>query len=162
MISIIIIVLFMVGFDQITKYFAIEFLKNANAITIIPNVFELTYVENRGAAFGIMQGRVTFFTIVTILSILFIIYFYRTIPKDKKYNLIRMALILILAGGLGNLIDRIVFGYVVDFLHFKLIRFPVFNLADCYVTIGSIFLMVLVLFVYKDDEVLNPKKDEKQ
>ena len=155
MLSFIISVFVLVGIDQITKYWAIERLMNTSGIPVIKDVFELVYVENRGAAFGMMQDRVMFFVIMTFAILAFIIYYYNKIPKEKKYNYIRICLILIVAGAIGNLIDRIFLGYVVDFLYFKLIDFPVFNVADMYVTIGAILTFILIIFVYKEDEFFN-------
>ncbi|TCT14949.1 signal peptidase II [Natranaerovirga pectinivora] len=155
MLSFIIAVFVLVGIDQITKYLAIEHLMNTRGIPIIKDVFELVYVENRGAAFGIMQNRVMFFVIITFAILGFIIYYYNKIPKEKKYNYIRFCLILIVSGAIGNLIDRIFLGYVVDFIYFKLIDFPVFNIADIYVTVGAILTFILIIFVYKNDEFFN-------
>ena len=151
----------LIGMDLITKSLAANNLID-QAIVIIPNVFELTYVENRGAAWGVFQGKVNFLLIMTFISILFVIIFLVKMPKDKKYNWLRISLLLIAAGGIGNFIDRLFLGYVRDMLHFTLIDFPVFNVADCCVVIGAILLMFLIIFVYKEDEFFKDKevKDE--
>jgi signal peptidase II len=149
-----IVLILLVGLDQVTKYLAIVYLKSDGPIPIIKNVFELSYVENRGAAFGIMQNKGLFFVITTFIILAFILYYYRKIPKGQKYNLLRWTLLVIVAGAIGNLIDRLYLGYVVDFFYFKLINFPVFNVADIYVTVGAILLLILILFVYKEDELI--------
>ena len=143
-------VLFLVVLDQFTKYKALIHLKDINTFPIIQNVFHFTFVENRGAAFGILQNQRTFFIIITTIVLIGILYYYLKLPKHKPYNC-RKCLILISAGALGNLIDRIRLGYVIDF-DFRLINFPVFNVADVCVVIGTIFLSIIIFFTPIDDE----------
>lgn len=153
MVLIFLVFIILIGLDQLTKYLAISFLKGNESIPIIKNIFELSYVENKGAAFGIFQNKGVFLTIIALIILGIIICYYRKIPNNKKYNIIRFTLILIMTGAIGNVIDRVLYGYVVDFLYFKLIDFPVFNMADSYVSIGAFLLLFLVIFVYKDDEL---------
>lgn len=141
--------------DQYTKYLAIAYLKDKPAIAIWDNVFCLQYLENRGAAFGILQNQLVFFLISTIMILVGITYCYIKMPTQKKFWPIRICLILICSGAIGNLIDRIRFNYVVDFLYFELIDFPIFNVADIYVTVSAIALCILLIFVYKEDEFDN-------
>ena len=143
----------LVIFDQFTKYLAVLFLKDQDPFVILPGVFELHYLENRGAAFGMMQGQQTFFLIIGILVFAGVIYLFRHMSEETKFWPIRLIAIAILAGAWGNMLDRIRLAYVVDFFYFKLIDFPIFNVADCYVTAGAILLAVLILFVYKDEEL---------
>lgn len=144
--------------DQITKYLAVGYLKNKDSIMIIPNVFQLHYLENRGAAFGILQNHQIVFVIGAIAITLCIIYFYTMIPLEKKFIPLRICAILTISGAIGNLIDRIHNNYVIDFFYFSLIDFPVFNVADCYVVIAMILFSYLIFFVYKDDDFVWLKK----
>jgi signal peptidase II len=152
----------LIALDQLTKYLAAAHLKDG-PVAVIPNVFELYYHENNGAVWGIMSGKISILIIATIIIMGGMIYFYTKIPADKRYNVMRLILVFIAAGAIGNLIDRSIKKYVVDFLYFKLIDFPIFNLADCYVTISAILLILLSLFYYKDDDFafLNRKEEQK-
>lgn len=141
----------LVGIDQWTKSLATT--KLQTPIEIIPGVFEFNYVENRGAAFGILQDHQMMFAIFTVLVVVLIFAFYLKIPHDKKYIPLNISLVVLMAGAIGNFIDRTYLGYVVDFLYFKLINFPVFNVADIYVTCSAILLVILVLFIYKDEDL---------
>lgn len=138
--SIIILTLILVALDQLVKYWAFTKLSVLGTIPIIDTVFHLTYVENRGAAFSILQNQRWLFLILTPLimaAIIFVLYKKRIYSKTG-----RIGLYLVLAGALGNLIDRIWHGFVVDLFDFRLIHFPVFNVADIYVVCG------VVLFFY--------------
>ena len=139
--------------DQFTKYLAIEYLKESASISIFQGILELTYVENYGAAFGILQGGRIFFYIITfVVAVAIVLTLYRMEYK-KRFLPFICCLTMILAGAIGNLIDRIVHGYVVDFIYFVPIDFPVFNVADIYVTVSTGVLFVLILFYYKEDEI---------
>ena len=112
---------------------------------------EFVYTENRGAAFGILQGRQTFFYVMTIIVILFLVYFvYKTDFTLRNIPML-LVVILIFSGAIGNFIDRVKRQYVIDFIYFKPIDFPVFNMADIYITLGCVFLIVLMLTIYKKD-----------
>ena len=137
----------LIAFDQWTKYLAMTGLKDP--IPLIKGVFELQYVENQGAAFGILQNRLWLFVIFTLIMLVVLGYLYYHTPAEKGYGWIRFALVLIISGAIGNLIDRVLRQYVVDFLYFKLIDFPVFNVADSYVVVGCC-LFVLLYFVQKE------------
>ncbi|WP_242860851.1 signal peptidase II [Defluviitalea phaphyphila] len=141
----------LVFIDQLTKYIALNYLKSISTIPIIQNIFHLTFVENRGAAFGILQNKRWFFIIITFTILLGIIYYYINLPKEKPYGFVRFSLILISSGAIGNLIDRIKLGYVIDFFDFRLINFPVFNIADIYVVIGTILLSSIIFFMPHKD-----------
>jgi len=143
----------LVCIDQFTKRLALNNLMGNDGISIIENVFSLYYVENRGAAFGIMQNGQMFFIIVAIIILLMILYLLAAIPAQKKYNLMHIFLTIISAGAVGNLIDRITNGYVIDFLYFELIDFPVFNVADIYVTCSAFIFIILFMFYYKEDDL---------
>ena len=135
-------------FDQISKYAAIKYLKDTYSHVIIPNFFRLTYVENYGAAFGILQNKKIFFVIITFIVIGTISVF--LMKNYNKINLFtKLSLGMFLGGTIGNFIDRVRFGYVVDFLSFRLFNryeFPVFNIADIFIVVGTIVILILVLF----------------
>ena len=139
--------------DQFTKYLAVQHLKDQMPVVLWKNVLELSYLENRGAAFGIFQGKRVIFLIITIIILLFLAYCFWRIPYTRKYATLRGVLVLIAAGAVGNFIDRMYNGYVVDFFYFKVINFPIFNVADIYVTCSAIFLAVLLIFCYKEEDL---------
>lgn len=141
-----------VALDQYTKYLAITHLQG-NPITIIEGVFELRYLENRGAAFGLLQNQQTFFLIITMITLCFVAYLYVRMPKTKHYLWLRVCLLSITAGAIGNMIDRVRLRYVVDFLYFELIDFPIFNVADIFATVATFGLIILLLFYYKEEDV---------
>lgn len=143
--------------DRITKNLAVQYLKG-NEIELIPGVFSLHYLENRGAAWGMLQNAIWLFAIITIVVIAAMLYFYGRLPMERKYLLLRFTLILLAAGAVGNFIDRIMWHYVVDFLYFKYINFPVFNVADCYVCVAAVLLIYCLLFRYKEEDFLWKKK----
>lgn len=139
--------------DQLTKSIVTNHLSNGNKIIVIPEVFEIFYLENRGAAFGILQGQRVLFFVITIIVLLLLVVFLFRLPYQKKYIPLYIVLLLIFSGAIGNFIDRITKGYVVDFLYFKPINFPLFNLADSYITIACFVLLYLLLFHYKEEEL---------
>lgn len=148
--------------DQFTKHLAVIKLKNRPAFNIIDGVLEFNYLENRGAAFGMLQNQKMFFVFVAVIFLGVIIYVLFKAPEDKKYLPIHFLLTMIAGGAIGNMIDRLRFDYVVDFIYFVLINFPIFNVADIYVTVATAILVIQVLFVYKDNDFnflsLNQKK----
>ena len=153
----------LISFDQWTKSLAVANLMNQEPFVIVKDVFQLRYLENRGAAFGMMQGQQTFFVISALIAVAVITYVYFKLPWEKRFHPLRAVVLFIAAGAVGNLIDRLVLGYVVDFFYFELIDFPIFNVADIYVTCATIILALLILFYYKEDELdcLFPKQKEK-
>ena len=152
----------LIVFDQWTKYLAVEHLMNKEPFIIIDGVFQLRYLENRGAAFGMMQGQQTFFLITGIIAVIVLAYVYFKMPWEKRFLPLRAVAMFIAGGAVGNMIDRVALGYVVDFFYFELIDFPIFNVADIYVTCATIVLALLILFYYKEEELdcLFPKKKE--
>lgn len=156
-------ILLLTFIDQWTKYLAVLHLKNQESIVLIPGVFQLQYLENHGAAFGILQGQQWIFFLMTIVYLVAAVWIYLRIPKTKKYFPLHMIAVVLTAGALGNFIDRISQGYVVDFFYFSLVDFPIFNVADIYVVLSFIGLAICILFVYKDEDFafLNLKKKEK-
>ena len=152
----------LLGLDRITKIAALSSLKDTAGIDLIKGVLRFEYLENTGAAFGVMQGRLPILLIITLIILAAVIYVYLRIPEGKRYTVLKVLSILIIAGAIGNMIDRIMYGFVVDFVYVQLINFPVFNVADCYITVSVILFFVLVLFYYKDDELsfIFPSKDK--
>lgn len=139
--------------DQLTKYWAAITLKGRNPIVVWKGVFEFQYLENRGIAFGLFQNKTIIFVILTLIILIALIYYYRAVPDNKRMRPLRIAMIMLAAGAVGNLIDRVINNYVIDFLYFKLIDFPIFNVADCYVTLSLVILTCLILFYYKEEEL---------
>lgn len=127
--------------DQVTKYAIMQNMVVNQSIAIIPQIFHLTFVKNVGAAFGILANRVPFFILVSVVAVICIIFFYYRLKPEKK--LLRIALALVLGGALGNLLDRIRLGYVVDFFDFRI--WPVFNVADCAIVIGMLIIIWEIL-----------------
>ena len=139
--------------DQITKYAAVATLKGKESFTIIRGVFELHYLENQGAAFGVLQGKKFFFITVTLLMIVILIYIYGRIPMERHFYPLHGICIALFAGAIGNFIDRILHHYVIDFFYFSLINFPIFNVADIYVTCAMALFIILFLFYYKESDL---------
>lgn len=147
----IILTVILTAFDQITKQLALTFLSGTGGVELIPGVFELFYLENRGAAFGMLANKQWIFILIAILMAAAAIYIYHKTPNERRYRLLRLVCILITSGAVGNMIDRIVHHFVIDFLYFSLIDFPVFNIADCYVCIGAALAVVSMFTVYGNE-----------
>lgn len=139
--------------DQIIKYYVSANLQSVDSVTVIPNIFKLTYVENRGVAFGMFQNARVFFIIFISFVILLLLFF--LIKSKGESKLFSIACGLIIGGGIGNLIDRIFLGYVVDYLSLSFFS-PICNFADYAITAGTVILIVYLLFYYK------PKDKEKE
>ena len=143
----------LVVLDQITKYLAVIHLKDQPPYVILQNIFQLEYLENRGAAFGLFQNKRIFFYLSVILISVIVVWFYSRVPMDRKYMPLRICAVLLIAGAYGNFIDRIRLNYVIDFFYFKLIDFPIFNVADIYVTVSAFLIILLIFFYYKEDDL---------
>jgi signal peptidase II len=149
--------------DQLTKMWAVSALKGKQSLVLIDNVFEFYYLENTGTAWGLMSGARIMFLILTVVILLFVTVFILFLPGTKKMLPCRITLTLLAAGAAGNFIDRLFLGYVRDFIYFKLINFPVFNVADICVTIAIICFVILAFFVYKEEDfdfIAFPKKNQ--
>ncbi|MBO4781440.1 MAG: signal peptidase II [Lachnospiraceae bacterium] len=147
-----VIIALLIFFDQITKYWARRDLAD-EGFNIIKGFFGLKLVSNKGAAWGIFQGRIDILSIISIVVLIFLVLLFIKIPEDKKYHILRVLLLCVMAGALGNLLDRFYQGFVTDFLYFELIDFPVFNVADCYITFAMFLFAFLLIFKYKDSEL---------
>ncbi len=180
----VIIVFLLVAIDQITKYLAIAFLKDKNPFVLIKDVFELQYLENQSAAFGVdiisilhrifhfayfeenpdafLLCKMIFFVVLTLMVVFLLACMYLRIPENRRFRWFNWILIVFVAGAIGNCIDRTVHQYVVDFFYFKLIDFPIFNVADIYVVVATIAFIIVGLFYYKDEDYAlvfpSPKK----
>ncbi len=139
--------------DQYTKYLAIIKLKGSSPYIILENIFQLEYLENRGAAFGLFQNQRLFFFLSVVFICIAVIWFYGRVPMEKRYLPLRICAVLIVAGAFGNFIDRVRLEYVVDFFYFKLIDFPIFNVADIYVTVSTAVLIFFLCFYYKEEDL---------
>ncbi|MDO5714337.1 MAG: signal peptidase II [Tissierellia bacterium] len=135
----------LVGADQISKYFITLYLAGKEPLSIIPGFLEFYYLENKGAAFGILQEKRILFIIITIIVVGFIVY--ALTHYNRNSSLFYVSLVLILAGTLGNFIDRVRLHYVVDFIKIRIFgfNFAIFNLADVFIVCGTILLMIYIL-----------------
>lgn len=169
----------LVALDQYTKNIATMSLKNQAPFVIIKDVLEFNYLDggNTGAAWGILSGQISFFIILTVIVCIVLCgvlcKIESEIMKDrsvsKKFTLLQFLLLMLISGAVGNLIDRACYGYVVDFIYFKLINFPIFNVADCYVTISAFSLIIFSIFFMSDEEFakafyfkINKKKEKEK
>lgn len=144
--------LILIWADRITKNLAVLHLKDQPEMPLIRGIFVLQYLENRGAAFGILQGRRLPLILITIIILAVVLYVYARAPYTRKFIFLRVILVLVGAGAVGNFVDRISNGYVVDFLYFKAINFPIFNVADIYVVAAAVLLIYAVLFLFQEED----------
>lgn len=139
--SFLVITMLVFAADRLTKPIASAVLTGRHSVEVIPGIFNLTLVHNTGAAFGLMKDQRLFFIFVTVIAVVSIIY-YIWRRNQTKFTVL-LAFGLVMGGALGNLLDRIKYGYVVDFLDFRI--WPVFNIADSSITIGAILLAFILL-----------------
>lgn len=147
-----ILLIVLIALDQFTKYIAVIKLKDKAAFNIIDGVLEFNYLENKGAAFGMFQNQKIFFIFVAVILLGIIIYVLLKMPEGIKYSWLHILLVMLSGGAIGNMIDRIRFDYVVDFIYFSLINFPIFNVADMYVTVSMVIIVLLILFVFREED----------
>ena len=135
--------------DQLSKWLCVEFLKPKGSVPIIKDVIHLTYVENRGMAFGLMSDARWVFMVTSVIMIVAMgLYLYLGMCENKLYWI---SVAMVVSGGIGNMIDRVALGYVVDFIDFTLIDFAVFNGADSFVCVGAgMLVLALVLDIVKE------------
>lgn len=152
------VVILLVALDQFTKYLVVLNMQLGESIPLIDGVFQLRYIRNEGAAWSILEGKQIVFIILTPIVIFFLAKMFVTLPEEKKFKPVRVILVFLTSGAIGNLVDRIwggevLFkGGVVDFFDFCLINFPVFNVADIYVSLSVVALFVLMIFKYKEED----------
>ncbi|MGT2907256.1 signal peptidase II [Streptococcus dentiloxodontae] len=145
--TIFISIFILIVLDQLSKWWVVANIRLNQVIAAVPNLFSLTYLRNYGAAFSILQNQQWFFTLIT-LTVIGAAVFY-LIRRYKESLWLVMALSLIIAGGLGNFLDRLRLGYVVDMIHLDFMDFAVFNVADSYLTVG---VALLILILWKEDD----------
>lgn len=148
-----ILVAVLVAFDQFTKHLAVAHLMVQGPVVLIDGVLELRYLENIGAAFSMLLGKQAFLLTLTLVFLVIANWFFIRIPMEKHFRPLSMTILVLIAGALGNMIDRMANGYVVDFIYFSLIDFPIFNVADIYVTLSVIALIIEILFFYKEEDL---------
>ncbi len=135
--------------DQITKYLAIHQLKGQGEVSVLGDVLVFRYLENTGAAFSLFNNSSVFMMVISVATFLvlgFFVYAYIKLLKLDKFKMERIAIIFLFGGAAGNLIDRIMYKFVVDFIYVKIIDFPTFNVADCYITCAVIFIIIRVIY----------------
>ena len=145
--------------DQLTKLLSSKFLTKVDTVPIIKDVLHLTYVENTGAAFGMLKDhRWVFMLVSTVMIICLSAYLFGGMAENKLYEI---SISMIISGGIGNMFDRIGLGYVVDFIDFRLINFAVFNGADSFVCVGAgLLVLALVLDIIKEAKEAKAKKQK--
>ncbi len=149
----------LIAVDQLTKWLAVTYLKGADPIVVIDRIFSFTYTENTGAAWNMFAGQRWLLVGVTAVMLIGML----IVLLSGRFRAHKMAMaggVLVVAGGLGNLIDRMWRGYVVDFLKTEFIDFPIFNGADCFVVIGALLLFVYFVFIYSDSSEKTEGKKE--
>lgn len=145
------IAFFIVIIDQLVKYWTINQIELHSSLPGIPQVFDFYYLRNTGAGWGILSGKMNLFYVATILILMYLVYLlYKTTPQQR---LSQIAYGLLIGGALGNFIDRLLNGYVVDMFRLLFIDFPVFNVADMALTFGVIILMIVILFELEKEGV---------
>lgn len=138
--------------DQYTKYLSVTRLTENKSYVVVDGILELYYLKNTGAAFGILKNQQVLFLLIGFVVLIVVSYLLIKLPLKKKFRICRFFLVMISAGAIGNMIDRIRFDYVIDFIYFSIIRFPVFNVADLFITVSTVGLILLLLFRYKEDD----------
>ena len=142
--------------DQLTKWLAVKFLEPIITQPIIKDVLHLTYVENRGAAFGMLaDSRWVFIVVSSVAIVAFALYLYLGYADNLLYGI---SIAMVVSGGIGNMIDRVALGYVVDFIDFRLINFAVFNGADSFVCVGAGLLILALILDLKKEIAAGKKK----
>lgn len=164
-------VLAIVGLDQWTKWLTLKYVKGTEGFYIINKILRICFVKNEGMAWGMFQNKQVVFIILTPIVVAGLIYVFYKMPFEKKFIWLRICDIFLVGGAIGNVIDRIFrgeelfHGYVVDMIYAEFINFPVFNIADSFITVGFAMLIILSFFVYKEsdfDAIFGKKKDKNE
>ncbi|WP_062469326.1 signal peptidase II [Jeotgalibaca dankookensis] len=137
--------------DQLSKWAILQNFELYEEKILLPGFLSLFYIQNRGAAWGIFEGRMIFFYIITVFVVGYLIYMFHKEKTDSK--LVGVSFSLILAGAIGNFIDRLVNGFVVDMFRLDFINFPIFNVADMCLTVGVALMLIHVLFFEKEENI---------
>ena len=141
--------LFLLGADQASKYWAVENLKGSAGIPVVPGVFEFYYLENDGAAFGMLDKIQGVFILTAVLILLLCLYTFLRLPEDRRYRPLKILCVVIGAGAAGNMLDRLMFGYVIDFLYVSLIDFLYLIWQTVISVLESLFLPFSFLRITK-------------
>ncbi len=156
LITVVAIVFGVVGIDQLTKYLTVLFLDVGQSVPLWQDVLHFTYVQNKGMAFGLLAEHRWVFMILSTIAIVGLLFYMVVYRPQNRW--VQVSLSMIIGGGIGNMIDRIVLGYVVDFIDFTLINFAVFNVADSFVCIGAGMIVVYLLWdIIRDVKKTNNK-----
>ena len=139
--------------DQYTKHIIRIKLEVHSYFNVIDKVLQIYHYENSGAVWGILKGQRILFIALAVVVMCAILYFLAKLPPEKKYIRMNIVLSMIAAGAIGNTIDRIMNGKVTDFIYVVLINFPIFNVADMYIVIATFWLVLMILFIYKDEDL---------
>ncbi len=138
--------------DQLTKFMVTSSFELYESRPVIRNILSFTYIQNRGVAWGMFQGKIPVFLILTAIILVLCFFIYSNLEGQDKYKILRANIVILVAGALGNMIDRVKLGFVVDFFEVKFIDFPVFNVADIYVVVSMIMIFILIMFKYSNEE----------
>lgn len=156
------IIFFCVLLDRLSKMYAYLKLKSHPSKSVINGIMEFTYLENPGASFGLLKGEKYFFILVGVVLLVAITYLFAKMPQKKKFTKMHIVLSFIAGGALGNLFDRFLYDYVIDFIYFSVIHFPIFNVADIFITIASVVFIIFILFVFKEEDLNFLRFNEKK
>ncbi|MBP3233302.1 MAG: signal peptidase II [Eubacterium sp.] len=149
----VIVALLLAVIDQITKYMVVSSIKLHDEIPVIGNAVVITYIRNTGTAWSLFSGKTVFLLIITFVVCAALIYVYKNIITEDKYAILRWLITAMFGGAIGNMIDRIRLHYVIDFIYFKIIKFPVFNFADICVTVSIFITLFLFIFKYEGEDL---------
>ncbi|GAB6106994.1 signal peptidase II [Fusibacter bizertensis] len=143
-------IIILLGLDQVTKWFAVSNLMNKGAVSFINGFLGFRYTENTGAAFSILREKQLLLILLTTVVIVALIGFFVKALRTDTHIVVKLSYMLLISGAIGNLIDRVRLNYVIDFLEFRFIQFPIFNVADMCVVVGVILLAISTLFLKYD------------
>ena len=153
--SYLILTTILVIIDQLTKYLTVENIASHEVVEVIPNILSFTYIQNSGAAFSILEGQMLFFYIVSMIVIAFLLYYMYTEAQNNK--ILGILLSIVLAGTIGNFIDRLLYQYVIDMIQLEFVNFAIFNVADMFLTVGVALLFIYTLFEDRINEYIQKK-----
>ncbi|MCR5250928.1 MAG: signal peptidase II [Lachnospiraceae bacterium] len=149
-IAIFIVTLFI---DQLSKYLVRSHMQLRDHFDVIPGILQVFYHENTGATWGMLKGQTVFFIFMAVVVCCVLVFLILRIPDGKKYIRMHVALTLVLSGAIGNTIDRVMKASVTDFIYAVIINFPIFNVADSFIVVATAWLIIMVLFIYKDEDL---------
>lgn len=148
-----VVALLAIALDQVTKYMAITHLQGKPAFPLIEGVLEFQFYSNTGIAWSLLEGQIVFILFTGLIFLAVVLFCVIKLPEQKKFHSLYFLCGILTGGALGNMIDRIRLGYVVDFISFTLIDFPIFNVADMFIVVSVFVLGFLFLFIYKEEDL---------